>query len=225
MNDDDLRQILKQTDERFQPAGPVEAASLPRGSAFVAAVRQRRERLVRRRMMLGVLAVLVLVGLSSWSWHDGFRTASDRPNGAVAAHDATKRNGGREANAESRAVRDSRLSDLEVARMKAEIAALEAEANRALQLVELYRAAETRRDRAAATNSVFGDRLLPADVETQLEIDRAAAITVLSADSQANRFNRRDEAAESYRSVLTHFPESRWASVARSRLAQAQQMN
>jgi outer membrane protein assembly factor BamD (BamD/ComL family) len=59
----------------------------------------------------------------------------------------------------------------------------------------------------------------------ELGIDRAAAITVTAADAQANEFNEPEEAARSYRSVLTHFPNSRWANIAQERLAEIQHMN
>ena len=63
----------------------------------------------------------------------------------------------------------------------------------------------------------MGAPLLPAHALADLEIDRAAAITVIAADAQANTFNQSAEAADSYRSVLAHFPGSHWASVARAR--------
>ncbi len=57
------------------------------------------------------------------------------------------------------------------------------------------------------------------------QIDRAAGIGVISADFLANELDRAAEAAESYRSVVKHFPESRWAAVARERLSQIEMMN
>ena len=172
---------------------------------------------------LALAAVLVLLaGVVGWPWNLGLW--GDRPIEAVAA------------NEESDADRDAplltanqpaqiRLRDEEVARLKAEIAALDAEANQAQRFVELYQAAESRRDRLAAAEAASTEPLLSPQVLADLEIDRAAAITVLSADAQARHDNRPDEATEAYQSVSEHFPDSRWASVARERLVQLRSMN
>jgi hypothetical protein len=92
-------------------------------------------------------------------------------------------------------------------------------------LVDLYRSAEARRERLAALEVASTEPLLPPAALAELAIDRAAAITVASADAQANQFNRRTEAAEAYRSVLALFPSSRWASVAQQRLDAQKNLN
>jgi hypothetical protein len=118
-----------------------------------------------------------------------------------------------------------RLRPEEIKHLQDEIAALVAEANRARRLVDLYRDAEARRKRLAALEAAPAEPLLPAEALAELAIDRAAAITVASADAQARQFNHPADAAESYRSVLIHFPSSRWAGIARQRLEAMELMN
>jgi hypothetical protein len=230
MNDERLQSLLNQADERF---GHAAAPTSDHGQVlFVEQVRTRRARQVRRRTTLGVLAVLLLVGsFSASSWSAGLWTGrfdlldtiasnvANRPDDAelVTTTDGPASTTG---DATSR-----RLRPDEVKRIRAEIAALNAEADRARRLVDLYRGAEARRERLAALEAAPAEPLLPPEALAALAIDRAAAITVTSADAQAKQFNRPAEAAESYRSVLTHFPSSRWASVARQRLEAMQHMN
>jgi hypothetical protein len=219
MNDDALQEVLNRADERFRTS----AQSDP--TAFVAAVHRRRLLRLRRRR-LGAVAVLLLAGgLSAWSLNIGLRGGPDPQRNSIASITANQPSitSGKLTN-ESPPAR-APLSDDEINRLKAEIAALDAEANRVRQYVELYRAAESRRERLAAATAVDVEPLLPPQVVADLEVDRAAAITVLSADLQANAFQRRDEASDAYRSVLKHFPNSRWAHIAEQRLAQVQHMN
>jgi len=225
MQDDWLAETLQHADERFQ-RGKDSARGGTNTASFVDSVRRRRAQQVRRRQGLGVLAVLLMtVGVSAWSLNADIWKGGEEYTDAIASAAATHLNGAPQSAAATEPTQDGRLREEEIAQLKAEIAALDAEANRARRFVELYQAAEARRERLAAAELAVDEPLLPTDVLAQLQIDRAAAITVISADSQANEFNRPEEAAESYRSVLKHFPGSRWASVARERLAQIQHMN
>jgi hypothetical protein len=165
--------------------------------------------------------VVVLGGLSAWSLSAGLVRGTRLAQETIASNGAARRDG---AGSNGPAL-GLRLRPVEIKRIQAEIAALDAEANRVLRLVDLYRAAEVRRERLALLEAAPAEPVLPPDMLAELEIDRAAAITVTSADAQANQFNQLDEAAESYQSVITHFPTSRWASIARQRLAGIQHMN
>ncbi|MEX2141887.1 MAG: hypothetical protein WD894_21660 [Pirellulales bacterium] len=225
MNDETLQELLKQADERFQAAAPREPAANVGGEAFVDGVRRRRTHQARRRTSLGVLAViLVTAGVSAWSLNADIWRGPDQLPDLIASKEASESDGIREATVITEPPQGRRLRDDEIARLKTEIAALDAEANQARRFVELYQAAEARRERLAAVET-HAEPLLSPQVLADLEIDRAAAITVISADSQANEFNRMADAADAYRSVVKHFPDSRWASVARERLFQAQHMN
>jgi TolA-binding protein len=218
MNDDNLQQLLKQADDRFQAATLSGATSRMAGTAFVESVRHQRARQVRRRTALGVVAVVLFVsGLSSWSWNAG--KWSDTDADTVASNSVNERTDYTKATSSERPTERQRLSDDEIARLKAEIAALDVEVNHARRFIELYQAAEARRERLAAVEA-HAEPLLSPRALADLEIDRAAAISVISADAQANEFNRPADAADAYRSVVKHFPDSRWASVARERLAQ-----
>jgi hypothetical protein len=221
MNDETLAELLKQTDERFQTVGSPETAASANGAAFIDAVHRGRARLVQQRTALGVLAVLFLAGgISAWGLNIGLKSRTDH-----LADVTNQRASDAQGKTTDAPVARPKLNDEDIARLKAEIAALDAEANRVRQFVELYRAAEDRHERLAAANMALKEPLLPPQVLAELQIDRAAAITVLSADLQANTFERRDKATDAYRSVLKHFPNSRWASIAEQRLAQVQHMN
>jgi hypothetical protein len=113
----------------------------------------------------------------------------------------------------------------EVERLQAQVAAIEAEVQQSRRFVELYRLAELRDERAASAKTATREPLLPPEVAAEVEIDRTAGITVLSADTHAKESNRVDEAMESYRSVVTSFPNSHWADIAQERLSQIKRMN
>jgi hypothetical protein len=230
VNDDHLQKLLTQADERL---GRTVTRTPSHGHAeFVKAVCRRHARRLRRRRNVGVLAVVVVLGgLSVWSLSAGPGPGIRQAPQTIASNAAAQPNG-----AESKTTVDGpasttgggarrRLPPTEIKRIQAEVAALDAEANRASRLVDLYRAAEVRREQLAVLEAAPAEPVLPPDMLAELEIDRAAAITVTSADAQANQFNQPDEAAESYQSVITLFPSSRWASIARQRLARIQHMN
>jgi hypothetical protein len=225
MNDTVLQELLILADERFGPMSPVDQT--PDGNAaLVHAVRRCRRRQTWCRTALGVLAVFVLAG-GVWAGvaRFGLFSNNDRMQNAIAFNPPLRPTAVPPEMSHQIQPTSSQLSEDEINRLQAQIAELENEANRALQFVELYRAAESRHKVHSASEALAAESLLPTEVIAELEIDRAAAISVISADAQANEFNRPDEAAESYRSVLKHFPESRWASVARERLAQVRHMN
>jgi hypothetical protein len=226
MNNYDLEQLLRQADERFCTVSTGNADRLAGNAVFVDAVRCRRHRQARRRTTLGVLAVFLFAGvISTWSLSGSFNGGTDQTLNSMAASPMRQPTDLPGDIADQVPPPGRRLSEDEITRLKAEIAALDAEANRARQFVELYRAAESRRERLAAAKTALNEPLLPPQVLAELQIDRAAAITVLSADLQANAFDRRDEATDAYQSVLKHFPNSRWANIAKQRLAQVQHMN
>jgi hypothetical protein len=225
MNDDTLQQLLKDADAMHQAARR-SAVSASGPATMIGAIYRRRARQLRRRQTLGVLAVLIIVGgLSAWTLSTPERSGAPRVVGTKASNPAKELEGTEPRTHSNEPPQERRPRPEEIARLKLEIAALDAEANRARRLVDLHRAADARRERLAHIEEAPAQPALPPDILAELEIDRAAAITVTSADAQANRFNQPDEAIRSYRSVLTHFPSSRWASVARERLAQAQHMN
>ncbi len=114
------------------------------------------------------------------------------------------------------------LSPAEIEALKHEIAVLDAEALRAQTLVDRLQHAD--RIAAIGEDSIVVP-IATIDSTPGEQIDRAAGIGVISADFLANELHRAAEAAESYRSVLKHFPNSRWATVARERLAQIEMMN
>jgi hypothetical protein len=224
MNDETLHQLLNDADAQFQAGQPF--TSTDSGMSMVAAIRRRRVQQLRRRTGLGVLAVLIIVGgVSAWVLNDLPWNGARRAGDTIASNPVTKPVGAESRISTNESPQVQRLRPDEIKRLQAEIAALDAEANRARRMVALYREAEARRERLAALDAAPAEPLLSPEALTELAIDRAAAVTVTSADVQANQFNRLAEAAESYTSVLTLFPSSRWAGVARERLETMQQMN
>jgi hypothetical protein len=225
MNDDTLQQLLKDADALHQAARrSAVSASVP--ATMIAAIYRRRTRKLRQRRRLGILAVLIIVGgLSAWTLSTSERSGAPRVAGTKASNTAKETGAVELPTTSNEPPQERRLRPEEIARLKLEIAALDAEANRARRLVDLHRAADARRERLAALEAAAAEPVLPPDMLAELGIDRAAAITVTAADAQANEFNEPEEAARSYRSVLTHFPSSRWANIAQERLAEIQHMN
>jgi hypothetical protein len=214
MNDESLQALLRDADERF--CGTCATGSV--SAEAVATIYHRRVAQRRRRMTLGGLAVFLLVaGLTALSWQAEFWPGDESsPAVAASAEDVPVKSTNEPA-------QGRRIGGDEIARLRAEIAALDAEANRAQRFVELYRAAEARRKRLARADAEVA--LLANEELASFQIDRAAATTIISADAQANLFHRSAEAAEAYRSTMEHFPESRWAAVAKERLAKIESMN
>jgi hypothetical protein len=231
MTDETLQQLLQAADSWHQAADQ-STSPTDRGMSIVAAVRRRRAQKVRRRTGFGVVAVLVIVGgLSAWTlnarpWNGDWRVSDSIASNSDIEPDETETTTSRDgAASNSGGGARGRLQPGEIARLRAEIAALDAEAIRAQRLVDHYRAADARRERLVALESSSAEPLLSPESLAALAIDRAAAITVTSADAQASQFNSPADAAESYRSVLTLFPSSRWAGVARQRLEAMEHMN
>jgi cytoskeletal protein RodZ len=223
MNDDQLRQRLQQADEHLAGVRVSTPANGPTG--LIEAIHRRRRRQIRHRATLGVLAVLVLTAtVASLAWNGPLSSAlptSKRtdPTRELVSVDNRLPNTAKESSPAAA------QSGENIARLTAQIAALEAEASRARRLAKLYQAAASRDSKRTMTASASTQSALPSDVVADLQIDRAAAIAVLSADAQANDFHRPAEAVASYRSVLEYFPSSNWASVAQERLAQMEHMN
>jgi hypothetical protein len=229
MNDYHLQEMLTQADERFARAASPTPDRVR--SSFVETVRRRHASQQRRRRGVGVFAAFVVIGLSVWSlsagrWrrtHHALDTIASNADSQITEANPTASIDG---SALTTGVGGQRpLRPEEIARLQTEIAALDAEANRARRLVAIYREGESRRQRLAALQAAAAEPLISPESLAELEINRAAAITVTSADAQANQFNRTAEAADSYRSVITHFPSSRWAGIARQRLTALEQMN
>jgi hypothetical protein len=229
MTDDRLHDLLARTDEQIQAqiaAAQDRACAIGSASADLVQSVQHRSRQQRRRTSLGVLAVFLIIGgLTARSSRESLRRNGARvaEHGATESVDAPKDDVRPAPTTEGGARRQLRAE--EVARLKAEIARLEAEADAAGRFVKLYQAAELRRQRLAAAEQLMNVPLLPPHAVADLEIDRAAATTVIAADAQANTFHRPSEAADTYRSVLVHFPDSQWATVARARLEEMERMN
>jgi hypothetical protein len=212
MNDDRLKELLNRADERFQQSAQTDAAA----TTLIAAVRRQHAKRAQTRNRLGALAAfVVLVGFSAWSLSGRWRRSELNPD-SVATNEAHKHDAIQPERID-RTTQAPQLSADDVARLKAEIAALEAEATRTHRFVKLLQAAELRQERLAQAEAITPPALSPQAL-ADLEIDRAAGITLIGADAEANKFHRPADAAESYRSVLKHFPSSRWATIARARL-------
>jgi hypothetical protein len=94
------------------------------------------------------------------------------------------------------------------------IAALDAEADARMAIVERLVAAE--HHRALARRSRAPDPLLA----VRREQDQAAYMLIYEADRIAQKRSERARATEKYRRVLALFPETHWASLARERLVE-----
>lgn len=95
-----------------------------------------------------------------------------------------------------------------------EIAVLDAEAESRMAVVERMLTMERRR--VSATQQRATDPLLA----VRREQDRAAYLLIYEADRLARKSEARERAVEEYRRVVTLFPDTHWASVARERLVE-----
>jgi hypothetical protein len=224
MDDQSIQRLLTEVDNRFATARPHGATPTGSTSALVDAVRRRQGRQKRRRRFGALVVVFVVIGLSSWFFNIRFRAGMAQPLNTVAAGDDQTNSRHRTA-ALQQPTQNQRLSEEEIGRIKGEIAALDSEANRVERFVTLYKAVQTRDENLARFATLAAESHLSHAELSRLEIDRAAAIAVISADNFASQFNRREEAAVSYQSVLRNFPNSEWAVIAKQRLDNAEQMN
>jgi hypothetical protein len=195
MNDNELRERLLLADAAASPTVP-DCTGI---DVEAIRARARRETLHRRAVIVSIAA---LAGMTA--------IIASRPR-----HEP-------ELQLEPTIAHDRALSAVEIEVLKHEIAALDTQARRAEALVDRLRHAD--RFVELSDESVIR-QIATIDATPDEQIDRAAGIGVISADFLANELHRVAEAAESYRSVVKHFPESRWAAVARERLLQIEMMN
>jgi hypothetical protein len=94
------------------------------------------------------------------------------------------------------------------------MAAVSAEADARMRMVERVVAAGRR------TDANRGGRAADPLIAVRREQDRAAFLLIYEADRLARQSSESARAAEEYRRVVTLFPDTRWASVARERLAE-----
>ena len=98
--------------------------------------------------------------------------------------------------------------------MRRALASLDAEAQASMAVVERLVAAEERR--GAARRARVPDPL----IFVRREQDRAAHLLVLEADRLAKQLNERERAAAEYRRIVSLFPDTHGAAMARERLAE-----
>jgi hypothetical protein len=104
----------------------------------------------------------------------------------------------------------------EITRLRAEADALQ----RQIDLVQSEQALSDLRLEYRRLLGKVGDGVI-----AESATDRAASIGLCQGDFYRDVHQAVDEARAAYRSVLEHFPESRWAVVAEKRLEQLQMMN
>jgi TolA-binding protein len=196
MNDHELRELLLRAD------ADAWVTRSNRAAVDTAVIRNReRRRSLRNR---AIVAAIAMIGCAAT---------------LVALQGRDASNG----QAESFVAQTPRLSPEEIDALKSQIAVLDAEARSARSVVDRLRRAERfamLESEIAAVEPISAQDSTPSE-----QIERAAGIGITSADFLAGELNRRQEAAKSYRAVVKHFPQSRWASVARQRLSQMDMMN
>jgi hypothetical protein len=109
-------------------------------------------------------------------------------------------------------------SQSEIARLRSEVQSLTSEADalaRQLEQVKLEQSRQELRDeyRCLLTTNVSAQT-------NQAPLDRAAEIALCQGDYYAEDDQSRSTAKAAYQSVVTNFPNSSWAAVARARLEQ-----
>ncbi len=115
----------------------------------------------------------------------------------------------------------SAASHEEVLRLRAEITALRAEADsRAAVLNQVVARLRQQQDHLADLQRQL-DRPDPLE-QVRRQIDRTAYIMVYQADHSRGELGFVDSPEQTYRRVIELFPDSRWANVARERIAEMQ---
>jgi hypothetical protein len=195
MTDHELRELLLQADEAAWLNKSSQRTFDP--NAIRSRVRRRSDR--NRALVAGIAIVACLSALVVFSGRDGSNPQPELP----IAQSAT-------------------ISPKEIDALMNQIAVLEAEARSAKAIVDRLRRTERL---TSLSNERAMEPGLPINSTPNEQIERAAGIGVVAADFLAGELDRRQDAAESYRAVVRHFPESQWASIARERLSQMDMMN
>jgi len=173
------------------------AAGTPPGVADGLAERVRRA--ARRRLVVGgacaaAAAIAVFVGIAALV---ATFAGNDTP--------------------ENKPVAQRGMSEQEIARLRVEIEQLRAEADMRMTLIKEMLAAEKRQKRLAAIQRELAK---PDPLEQiQLQLEKAACITVYQADRKYNQLDLPESAIRDYRRVIELFPKTHWAEVARNRLS------
>jgi len=106
------------------------------------------------------------------------------------------------------------MPDAEIARLRAETDSLATEANaleRQLRLIHSEEARSQLRDQHASN-------VLAGSGDSLSALDRAALVGISQGDFYRDIRQSLDQAKTAYESVLAEFPDTRWASVAQSRI-------
>ena len=107
----------------------------------------------------------------------------------------------------------------QLALLQAQIAQLSTRTDATLHLVNEVLEQERRRSELDALEASLAEIPDPQE-ELRIQVDKAAFVLVYQADRTYRELNNADSAIESYKRVVQYFPESRWAEVARKRLAE-----
>lgn len=214
--DKHLKDLLQAADARFTGMAP--STPCLRDAVFE---RRRRRRKSRLRVASAAAGLAVLIV----AWRVGW-LGSESPDAPAAP-----------ALAAAEPVPEPRLSPGEIEQIRHRIAELDRQAEFAAriarELAQAERLASLKEELArelAASGGAAGDAgsadLLISDQEWLAErLETAARIGVQQGDTLRQSFGNLPDAEMRYRSVVEHFPDSRWGGVARQRLEALAGMN
>jgi tetratricopeptide (TPR) repeat protein len=163
------------------------------GPVSAAHLRRRVRRKRLLRLMPSAAAAVLLIGFGWWSFHS-------RP-----------------------VVPPAPQQDRRIASLEHQVQQLQAQTERALQLVHEVLAQERQQERIAALEAELARMPDPA-AEMERQVDRAAFALLYEADQLYRELNQTESAVEAYEQVIHLFPQNQWAHVARKRLAEIKQL-
>ena len=116
---------------------------------------------------------------------------------------------------------DQMYEQVKVAALQAEIEQLQAQTDATLKLVREVLERQRRQRRIAELEAKLASIPDPLE-EMQRQADKTAFTLVYQANRMYDELNQKDSAIQTYNRVIELFPKSKWADVARRRLAEIQ---
>lgn len=188
MNEDRLKNLLKQADSNASP-GPNIQADLPKRVAQIA----HRRRVVRTTGVT-IIAITSLITASLW-W-----SFADQPRDKEQSAVATESTG----------------SDKTSAQLQTRIQHLQAEIQMREQIIEKLLAAEALRKQQKQRRTILAQPTASQKLDQQIE--RAASTLIYQAEQMLKDPARRSSAAKQYQRVINLYPNSHAAKIAQEKL-------
>lgn len=204
MYQDRLDTLLKQADRLAGDSQPI-----PGLAGHIRRLARRRQ-LRRHTIIVGMAALVIVTTGMVLLREPALQTdrTDSKTNRLVAESAATP-------------AAQSATGPAEIARLQARIAQLQAEANvrtRMVQQMRIHHEQQQRLTELYRRRAAIGDPL----ERVRQELEKAAFVTVYQANRKYDELGLKESAMADYRLVIKYHPTTKWAQVARRRLAEIQ---